>query len=37
MKKQYTNPMMTVIEIDAKIDTIDVSNGDGIIVDMGAL
>lgn len=38
MKKEYLNPSMLVIEIDANIDTVEVSNaGDGIIVDLGGL
>ena len=38
MKKEYLNPSMLVIEIDANIDTVGVSEqGDGIIVDLGNL
>lgn len=38
MKKEYLNPSMLVIEIDATIDTVEVSTeGDGIIVDLGGL
>ena len=36
MKKQYTNPMMMIVEIDVTVDTIDVSPaGDGIVEDLG--
>lgn len=38
MKKEYLNPSMLVIEIDANIDTVEVSEtGNGIIVDLGGL
>ncbi len=38
MKKEYLNPSMLVIEIDANIDTVEVSTtGDGIIIDLGGL
>ena len=37
MKREYTNPMITLIVVDS-IDTATVSNvGDGIIVDLGNL
>lgn len=38
MKKEYVNPSMLFIAIDAEIDTVGVSGkGDGIIVDLGNL
>ena len=38
MKKEYLNPSMLVIEIDATIDTVGVSGqGDGISIDLGEL
>ena len=36
MKKQYTNPMMMIVEIDVTVDTIEASlTGDGIVEDLG--
>lgn len=36
MKKEYMNPSMLTIEVDATVDTVKVSNtGDGIIIDLG--
>jgi hypothetical protein len=38
MKKEYVNPSMLFIAIDADIDTLTVSNrGNGMIVDLGDL
>ena len=38
MKREYTNPMITLIDVSADIDTVTVSNvGDGIIIDLGNL
>ena len=35
MKKEYMNPSMLTIEVDANVDTIKVSNtGDGVKVDI---
>lgn len=35
MKKEYTNPMMMIVEIDMTVDTIDVSPvGDGPMEDL---
>ena len=36
MKKEYTNPMMMIVEIDMTIDTVQVSEtGDGLTEDLG--
>ena len=36
MKKEYTIPMMLMIDVSADVDTVTVSNmGDGLIIDLG--